>query len=177
MIKKAFLLGLIFCLVFSATAFGAASSEQNDISPLLKQPILVDQRLADYIEAIKPFYSSLRAPAPPLTYLQVYAAISTLHPTYEYFSESQFTSIYNHGGGEMYIVTVELGYGYNRIAKMNNGPNLNYLQSQAIVDSSNIVIGWFYWWIASAYESGQFTYQNTSTNSPWNTMSDWINIQ
>jgi hypothetical protein len=190
MIKKTVLLGLIFCLVFSTTVFGATSSEQNNISPLLKQPILMDQRLADYIEAIKPYYASLnaaensnssvaapKAPAPPLTYLQVYAAISTLHPTYEYFSENQYTSTYNHGGGEMYIVTVELGYGFNRIARMNNGTNLGYLQSQAIVDSGNIVIGWYYWWTASAYESGQFTYQNTSTNSPWNTMSDWINIQ
>lgn len=119
------------------------------------------------------------APAPPLTDLQVYAAWSTncpVNPDYEYFSSSQFSSVYNHGGGEMYIVTYEIGFGYNRIAKMN-GQTLQSVAYQAIdLNGDSIIDGWFYWWDASAFEYGTFTYQNTSANSPWNTMSDSIYI-
>jgi len=113
--------------------------------------------------------------ASPLYYLEVYAAISSNYPSYEYFSQSQYYSVQDHGGAEMYIVTVELGYGFSPIAKMI-GNNLTQVQQQAITDNG-IVIGYFRWWDASGYQNGQFTYQNTSSNYPYNTMSDWINIR
>ncbi len=117
------------------------------------------------------------APAPPLTDLQVYAACSTNHPAYEYFSSNQFSSVYNHGGGEMYIVTYEIGIGHNRIAKMN-GQTLQSVAYQAIdLNGDTIIDGWIYYWDASAFENGNFTFQCTSLNSPWNTMSDSMYIQ
>ncbi|WP_245566394.1 DUF4879 domain-containing protein [Tuberibacillus calidus] len=115
--------------------------------------------------------------APPLTYLQVYAAISTNYPQYEYFNENQLSSVQDHGGAEMYIVTVELGYGNRPVAKFNGG-QLTETQNQYIdLDGDSIIDGWFRWWDASGSESGTFTYQNTSTNYPWNTMYDSINIK
>lgn len=115
--------------------------------------------------------------APPLTYLEVYAARSSNYPTYEYFTENQMSSVYDHGGAEMYIVTAELGYGYQGIAKMSGG-TLPFVQNQAIdLNGDNIIDGWFKWWNASGYQSGTFSYQNHSINSPWNTMSDSIYIK
>lgn len=77
----------------------------------------------------------------------------------------------------MYIVTAELGYGYTQIAKFN-GSNLTELQSEFIdLDGDTIVDGWYTWWDASGNESGSFNYQNTSTNSPWKTMYDTMNIK
>ncbi|MFT9817471.1 DUF4879 domain-containing protein [Lysinibacillus sp. NPDC056185] len=66
----------------------------------------------------------IRASAPPLNYLEVYA-------TYEYFSPSQLSSVYDHGGNELYIVTVELGYGHIRYAKFN-GLNLKEYMRESI---------------------------------------------
>jgi hypothetical protein len=72
-------------------------------------------------------------------------------------------------------VTVELGYGASWWATMNSG-QLSRIQTQTIVDSSNTVIGFYIWWNASGSNSGSFYYQNTSQNSPWNTMSDSMSI-
>lgn len=33
---------------------------------------------------------------------------------YEYFSPNQLSSVYDHGGDELYVVTEELGYGHIR---------------------------------------------------------------
>lgn len=119
----------------------------------------------------------IRAPAPPLSYLEVYAAISTQQQDYEYFSPDQLSSVYDHGGAELYIVTAELGYGHIRYAKFNGG-NLEELERQHIdLDGDTIVDGWYIWWDASGNESGTFNYQNTSTNFPSNTMSDSIFIK
>lgn len=119
----------------------------------------------------------VRAPAPPLSSLEVYAAISTQHQNYEYFSPNQLSSVYDHGGTELYIVTEELGYGHIRYAKFN-GVNLKELQREHIdFNGDTIVDGWYIWWDASGNDSGTFNYQNTSTNFPSNTMSDSIFIK
>ncbi|MFD1335661.1 DUF4879 domain-containing protein [Oceanobacillus iheyensis] len=81
----------------------------------------------DLYKSITPFQA-----ASPLTSLEVYAATSTNYPQYEYFTSNQLTSVEDHGGEELYIVTEEIGYG---------------------------------------------TYQNTSSNAPWNTMNDRMNIR
>lgn len=46
--------------------------------------------------------------------------------------------------------------------------NLTQVQQQAI-NNNGIVIGYFRWWDASGYQGGQFTYQNTFSNYPYNT--------
>lgn len=115
--------------------------------------------------------------APPLTYLEVYAAISSNYPTYEYFSQDQRYSTEDHGGTEMYIVTAELGYGYQQSAEMNE-LTLSEVQSQYIdLNRDSIIDGWYTWWDASGNENGTFTYQNTSATYPWNTMTDFMNIK
>lgn len=121
--------------------------------------------------------SYIRAPAPPLSYLQVYSVISTQHPTYEYFSPSQLSSVYDHGGAELYVVTEELGDGHLRYAKFD-GVNLKQHMSQYIdLDGDSIVDGYYIWWDASGNDNGTFKYQNTSTNFPGNIITDSILIK
>ncbi|AJQ92983.1 DUF4879 domain-containing protein [Gynuella sunshinyii] len=183
----------LICYVIALSVFISSHSFAADNAHLLDTPLIEDARTLQFAEGIVPFWQSLNngelsyeqpdastmstlAPAPPLTYLQAYAVISTDYPSWEYFSQSQISSVQNHGGAEMYIVTIEYGYGQNNIAKMN-GSILSQVQSQYIVNSSNVIVGWYRWWDASGYSGGQFTYQSTSINSPWNTMSDNIYIK
>lgn len=136
------------------------------------QFIELDEEQEKLTKSITPFGA-----AAPLTYLEVYAAFSTNNPEYEYFTENQLTSIEDDGGDEMYIVTAELGYGSTRFARME-GDRLSIYDRQDIdLDGDNIVDGSYPWWDASGYEGGEFTYQNTSSNAPWNTMPDRINIR
>lgn len=117
------------------------------------------------------------APAPPLSYLQVLAVSSANSPSWEYPPSSQYTTTVDHGGSWLLIATEEYGYGQSRIAKFN-GVTVPEYSNQMITDSGGTVIGWIrYWRITGTITSGQFTYQSTSINSPWNTMSDWINIK
>lgn len=119
---------------------------------------------------------SITAAAPPLTYLEVYAVRSANHSSWEFISQYQYSTVYDHGGSWMDIVTIEYGYGNNPIAQMN-GAYLSQWAYQYITDSAGTIIGWIRYWNADGHQSGQFTYQNTSINSPWNTMSDWISVQ
>lgn len=117
--------------------------------------------------------------APPLTYLETYAVWSSNYNNgdYEYFDANQLSSVNDHGGAEMYIVTAELGYGHVRTAELD-GNTLSSIDYQAIdLNGDTIVDGWYHWWDASGYEDGTFNYQNISSNYPWNTMYDTIFIQ
>lgn len=121
--------------------------------------------------------ASLAAPAPALSYLEVTGVISSQSPSIENISRYQFSTTNDHGGAELYIRTIEYGYGYSRVAKMNGTVLPLYSSSTFDSNGDSIVDGYVCWWNASGYNSGTFTYQNTSTNSPWNTMSDSITIK
>jgi hypothetical protein len=163
------LLGSVL-LAMVQVACGPAEAEQpveaGAPSPLLQAPLKLEQAP---VQAM--------GPAPALSYLQVYAVISSNYPAYEYLSANQGATVQDHGGPEMYVVTVEYGYAdswYTK-AQMNGMGLTEYRDSthpQAIVDSSRTVIGWYKWWIANGHESGQFSYQARSINYPWNTMYD-----
>nr|WP_225942006.1 DUF4879 domain-containing protein [Sporosarcina limicola] len=120
------------------------------------------------------------ASAPPLNSLEVYATRSTQYLSgtdFEYYSANQLSSVYDHGGAIFQIVTAELGYGHIRFAKLN-GVNLPQLATQHIdLNRDFVVDGWYVWWDASGHTGGTFTYQNTSTNFPSNTMTDSIFIK
>lgn len=188
---------LTFMVLFSPNSFAAEKSNvELDFDPLeeqLLQEIKKTYPNAQFIDLTEEEYSNLQnkhlqsnddvgimAPAPPLSFLQVYAVRSSNYlnfQEYEYFSENQMSSLYDHGGSQMQIVTVELGYGQQGVAKMNN-IQLSLIQSRPIdLNGDYIVDGFFKWWNANGYQSGTFSYQNTSLNSPWNTMYDSIYIK
>lgn len=183
--KNFFVFIALVCFIFPTTlmAFEEGSVLQENLSSELLSNDTQDwdkqgERVRDYIEATGNYMPEdqaiERGPAPPLSYLKAIAAISTNYPQYEIFT-SEYTSTYDHGGAELYIVTRELGYGFSPVAKMN-GQILSEFQSEPILNGTTVV-GYLRWWDASGHQSGQFTYKNTSTNYPYNTMSDWINIK
>jgi Domain of unknown function (DUF4879) len=116
------------------------------------------------------------APAPSITQLQVYAVRSANYPSWEYLSSSQYSTTIDHGGSWMDLVTYQYGYGNNPICKLNS-VNLSNWHTEYITDSAGTIIGFIYYWIADGHQGGKWTYQDTSMNSPFNTMSDWATVK
>ncbi|MHA4218300.1 DUF4879 domain-containing protein [Bacillus cereus] len=109
------------------------------------------------------------APAPPLTSLNVVKV--------EFIGPNNLSTVKDHGGSYLYIYTNEMGYGRNPIAQMS-GQKLKKVDSKMIdINGDRTVDGWEYKWDASGQQNGQFKYQNTSTNAPWNTLSPSLNIK
>lgn len=171
------ILSLVVCLFFSSAFASAAElTPEKDFS--LELPKIQDlSNIMDNSHAKQTDNNAvLRGSAPPLTDLFIYAAISSNYPQYEYFSRNQLSSVQDHGGAELYIVTYERGYGKNRFARMN-GDLLDMHQWLWFDDNGDYVNdGVYIWWDASGYPYGTFTYESTSSNYPYNRMSDSIYI-
>lgn len=132
-----------------------------------------------------------RGPAAPLTDMWVYAVGSTncgWEYTYNYLDSGRILTMCDHGGEQLRAAVLEIGYGFQRFAKMNN----SLLPSSAMYASTPVcVTGGYYAWPCSAgqivagflneynldgHQNGIFQYENTSANSPFNTMGVFINI-
>ncbi len=130
--------------------------------------------------------SVVAAPAPPISYVEI-RYVGSSNQGWEPISENQYSTTLDHGGAQLRVLTVEIGYGSTPGAKVD-GINLpasaNY-QSDPFCNYSNflqpcspgqIVVGWVRYWNLDSYQSGTFGYQNTSKNSPWNTLGDILYI-
>jgi hypothetical protein len=129
---------------------------------------------------------STRSPAPPLTELYIYA-IGSSNCDWESTLNLSTTKC-DHGGSQLRAAVLEIGYGSNSIAWMAGG----ILPSSAMYGSTPVcVINGYYDWpclpgqtvvgflneyTLDGHQNGIFKYQNTSTNSPWNTMTKQISI-
>lgn len=125
--------------------------------------------------------------APPLTDMFIYA-IGSSDCGWEYPPSGATSTSCNHGGAVMQAAVFELGYGSSRIAWMGGGtlPSSAYLGSSPVCESFGeltfdctaglTIVGWVVDYDLSGWQGGFFRYQNTSTNSPFNTMSVQINI-
>jgi hypothetical protein len=130
-----------------------------------------------------------RGPAPPLTRELVYAVGSTQYGGWEYMTTiGQMSTVGDHGGAQLRVVVQEIGYGNNPLAWMAGSMlplSANY-QNDSICISGNyyvspcpvggIVVGWYRYYNLDGWQDNFFQYQNTSTNSPYNTLSTSINI-
>lgn len=171
------ILSLMICL-FLSSGFASAAESTPEKGLSLELPKIQDlSNDMDNSQAKQTDNNAvLRGSAPPLTDLFIYAAESSNYPQFEYFSRNQLSSVQDHGGALMYIVTYERGYGQNRFARMN-GALLDMHDWLWYDDNGdNINDGVYIMWDASGYQNGTFTYESTSQNYPWNTMSDSIYI-
>lgn len=167
------LMVLIICFTMTVGVFAEGIGNQNEkaisSTSLLKIPIVQEEKVNNIVTPM--------GPAPPLTYLQVRAAISTNYPQFEFFEPHQLSSIQDHGGQELYVITYQIGYSNYKFAEMN-GALLDLVKIENVdLNGDSIIDGFYYWWDASEFESGDFTYKATSSNYPWNTMSDRIYIR
>jgi hypothetical protein len=129
-----------------------------------------------------------KAPAPPLTAMVVSNVFSS-NVGWEAIGSGQLSTFYNHGGAQLRVVTDELGYGHIPVARMLGAvlPSSANYQTQYICVSGGVlvlgcspgqsIVGFRKYWNVDGRQSGNFSYQNTSTNSPWNTLSTAITIQ
>jgi hypothetical protein len=140
--------------------------------------------IASFPLAASPVFS---APAPPLSYLQIRRVESSSRGL-EYVSDNLLSTVGDHGGATLRALTVEVGYGGSRIAKMNGAvlPTSANLSSTPFCNPANFlqpcgpgqtIIGWVRIWKLDGYQSGTFSYQSRSLNSPLNTLFDSIFIR
>ncbi|WP_220347761.1 DUF4879 domain-containing protein [Alkalilimnicola ehrlichii] len=129
-----------------------------------------------------------RQPAPPLTQMWVYA-VGSSNCGWEYPAPGAFSTSCDHGGTQLRAVVLEIGYGSSPFAWMLGGllpSSANYLTEMLCDQGGGMlgycspgqtVVGFLRYYNLDGHQSGNFSYQNTSTNSPWNTMSTNINIR
>lgn len=119
------------------------------------------------------------APAPNLSAVWVVGVCSDyLYQVYGFQCEGVsglYSTIGDHGGAWMQIITEERGYRIWGQATLG-GTVLQELGNQRIVDSSNTIIGWRRWWKADGHQEGQFVYKAISINAG-PTLETWIQIQ
>lgn len=149
---------------------------------VLKVPFDVDSAKA----ADKPI--GPKAPAPALTRVSVYAVGSSKYGGWEYLALNQLSTKFDHGGATLRAVVLEIGYGSNQVATMNGGYLARSKQIQTTLvcitngyyswpcSAGQSVVGFLYTYDLSGYESGRFTFQDTSTNSPFRTLSTFVTI-
>lgn len=125
------------------------------------------------------------ATAPPLSYVQV-RYVGSSNQGWEPIADAQASTTLDHGGAQLRVLTVEVGYGTVRIAKINGVtlPSTANYQTIAFCGSNFLtpcsagqtIVGYTRYWNLDGYQGGTFSYQTTSINSPFNTMIDSLNI-
>lgn len=127
------------------------------------------------------------APAPPLSYVQV-RFVGSSTQGWEATGDNLLSTALDHGGSQLRVVTVEVGYGSNPVAQFNGAtlPRSANYQTAAFCNYSNFlepcsagqtIVGYVRYWNLDGQQSGSFWYQNTSINSPWNTLGDRMFIR
>jgi hypothetical protein len=119
------------------------------------------------------------APAPNLWYLDVVGVCSD-YLVQDYGVQCEdvrglYTTIGDHGGAWMQVITEERGYRISGRATLG-GSVLTEIGSQPIKDYSNTIIGWYRWWRADGHQSGQYVYRASSINAG-PTLETFIQIQ
>ncbi|GAA0918983.1 hypothetical protein GCM10009552_39020 [Rothia nasimurium] len=174
--------------VLAAVLTASAVTQAQDLpTSIVTLPPLVQPADAPVqIEAPSPFV--VFAPAPALSSIRVYG-VGSSNCGWEYPAAGQMTTNCDHGGAQLRVAVLEIGYGSNAIAWMNGGQlprSAQYASTTVCITGSNYtwpctagqtVVGWLNEYNLDGQQSGLFKYQNTSTNAPWNTISTQINIR
>lgn len=154
----------------------------NDLYPDLSLSIT-------QLKSLKDFKKPELGPGAPLTYLSVSSVISSTVPNGELIRQGQVKTTKHYGGSHLYVTTIELGYGSNLITRMNgyNVPiselidvlPLCYKPGGGIEPCTNgaIAAGFRRTWNVSNYGNGEFTYQLTSINYPYDSKTTTLEIQ
>jgi hypothetical protein len=118
------------------------------------------------------------APAPPVSYVQVrYVGSST--QGWKPVTDNQLTTSEDHGGPQLRVLTVEVGYSYSPFAQINGAylpqsanyatvPFCNYSNFLEQCSPGQIVVGFVRYWNLDGYQGGSFWYQNNSIGDRMN---------
>jgi hypothetical protein len=120
---------------------------------------------------------AISAPAPALSQVKVIGVISSNYPNWESIPQGNLSTQQDHGGPQLCVQTQEVGYGRNQIAQFN-GNRLTERSSAPTLGAGRVVTGWTrVWCYQGSFTSGTFTFQATSINFPWNTLSTRLYIR
>ncbi|WP_238554631.1 YolA family protein [Dickeya zeae] len=184
-IKIGFTLGMVMAAISPVYAQTSDEPVQTVItaldSPFVDHPLSAGSEQ----DVSSSGHKALRAPAPALSSVQVYAVYSSLKGGWQAVP-TNVVSLSGYAGGTLRIAVLEKGYGGNRIGWLNGGQTSPYqVNAVCVVNGSytescpagSIVSGWMAYFNADNMSSVVFRYQSTSTNFPNRTLSTSINIQ
>lgn len=196
--KSKFLMGAILALaMFSADAHAQNTARPSvrglkslDL-PLAKGPLAQPQAQTRTQSGVSALSSvgPIIGDAPALTQVFVYAVGST-NCGWEYMTTvGQASTTCDHGGDQLRTAVVEIGYGANPTAWMNGLLQLpayaNYTTLPICIigsyyswacPASYTIVGFLRLYAADGFQDGLFGFQDTSANTPFNTMYTQINI-
>lgn len=128
--------------------------------------------------------------APAITSLYIDIVISSTVPEGEVIAKDQVMTKQHHGGSQMLVRTIEIGYGSNFIATMNGNtlPISSMVDLLALChkrngsgigpcDRGETIAGYRRTWSIAGHGNGEFTYQVISSSYPNNTKMTKIYIQ
>ncbi|MFM8331665.1 MAG: DUF4879 domain-containing protein [Candidatus Methylumidiphilus sp.] len=126
------------------------------------------------------------APAPGISYVEVRHVGST-NQGWEDLGPNDMATRLDHGGAQLRVITVEIGYGKSPMAfldgvRLPNSANYStttFCSSNYLIPcrAGQTVMGWVRYWNLDGKQSGRFYYQTTSTNFPNNTLGDGMYIR
>lgn len=117
------------------------------------------------------------APAPVLTRLDVIGVVSSKSPYYENISQYQMLTSRDHGGPELYIETVEIGYVSSSTVHYN-GSLMQEKRAIPLTYSNGVVYGYKrLWYRKGSFTSGTVTCKATSQAFPFRTLTDRLNVR
>lgn len=168
---KKFLSVILACALAIGGSVAAVAAEPHTAAPADSITAVLGDRysLEDLIET--------RAPAPPLTNMQV-LWVNSEQAGEENIGSNQMSTSYDHGGSWFQAMTIEVGYSSTRKATFD-GSSMQLTDFQVVdLNGDRIVDGFVCLWTSnSSFTSGQFVSEARSSNSPWNTMETWIGVR
>jgi len=186
---KAVLTAALLAIALPVPAMAAELEMTKTAFPPLEMPVGALSK-AKYDESWVAAQSGQKAPAPPLSLVTIVAVGSTNAGGWEYMTHNdQLSTTVDHGGAELKVVVVEVGYGRAPIASMNGGVlprSAEYLTEGLCLNGGDYtpscapgqtIAAWRRYYDLAGEQGGNFTYQNTSINAPFNTLSTRINIR
>lgn len=127
---------------------------------------------------------SPQAAAEGISYFEVYA-VGSSDVGWEYPTELQTTTSYDHGGSQLLVAVIQYGYGNPNPATMNGLQKSDYddeylcgsMSSLHVCNVGETVTGFLYYYDFSGQESGQFEASASSIAYPYGYWSDSIYIK
>lgn len=157
-VSRFLVLALVLSFMFSTVAFAA----EFDLT-------------SEYVEELTEQQSGgvVKAPAPQLTQMYVYAVVSD-DAGLEYINNSSSSYVVSttddHGGNTLYVYVLEIGYAGNRTATFNGNPMTMSDLIPVDINSDSIVDGYLVEWKYTdnaGFNSGYFSATSKSINYPY----------
>ncbi|KFX00685.1 YolA family protein [Pectobacterium carotovorum] len=186
--RKKIYIGVAFSMLVSVMFPAYSQAQEEPVAEVITafdSPLLENPTSAN--ESSSQDYKPLRAPAPALSSVYVYAVASTQNGgAWEYIGPNKLATTQDHGGAQLRIAVLEVGYGNNRFGWVNGTQKSPYQVNGVCVvggyytescPAGSTYVGWMAYFNGDGMQSGPFRYQSTSINAPFRTLSTSLNIR